>query len=718
MTSSPETTGPARYRRLLIVVLPVLLVLLIGFGLRVWNLNGIPPGLTHDEANHGREAIDILNGILLYFFPLNYGSEPLYSYTVALSMALFGQGLLALRLVNVVFGVATIAVTYLWATPRLGRPTALLGAALLAVSFWPLATSREALRAGMLPFFMVLAVWFFWRILERTAHNKPQRIGDTDDESNSGSVGGHLSFAIRDSSLIILITGFGVAIALTLHTYLAARVSWLLFPVFMVYLSFFHRSVFRRSWRPIMLGLALAGVLVVPMFLYLRAHPEMQTRLDMLDRPLQAIAAGEWRPILTNFRDAVLAFVWPGYGDGFLAYNIPGRPVFDQVSAVFFVAGLVVCLWRWRQPAYAFLLLWLLIGIIPSLITGSMANTTRNIAALPAVFLIAAVGFVVPATYLMSRFLGVDPSRPEPDQTPKLVLSFFITILALAWVVWAGWQSGRDYFLRWGDSPEVRGAYQHTLVSALNHLEVQYADAVPLVFSSVYPGPAHDSSITLVLASDRLAASQTARWIDARYGFALPRDEGTLMIIPSSTPPHPAFDPWLQPVEQITLRPNDLDPSFTLYKIDAEQVQAGIQSIKVIEPPAVFGGAVELIAADWLAKSIPAGETTELVTLWRVLDPSLAGPAVPPAFETEAMMFTHVLDPGGQILAQRDSLDVPSWAWLAGDLLVQIHPLTVPDGTPPGHYQAVVGIYDQGSGRRLAVGGEDVAAVPPLVVVP
>ena len=92
--------------------LPLLVVLLVlAFSLRVWNLTGIPPGLTHDEANHGREAIGILNGVLLYFFPLNYGSEPLYSYTVALLMALLGKGVFAQRLVNAFFGTAALAIT-------------------------------------------------------------------------------------------------------------------------------------------------------------------------------------------------------------------------------------------------------------------------------------------------------------------------------------------------------------------------------------------------------------------------------------------------------------------------------------------------------------------------------------------------------------------------------------------------------------------------------
>ena len=72
-------------------------ILLLALALRLFRLNEIPPGLTHDEANHGREAVEILDGVLRYYFPLNYGSEPLYSYTVAGSMALMGENVYALR---------------------------------------------------------------------------------------------------------------------------------------------------------------------------------------------------------------------------------------------------------------------------------------------------------------------------------------------------------------------------------------------------------------------------------------------------------------------------------------------------------------------------------------------------------------------------------------------------------------------------------------------
>ena len=692
------------------------LILLLAFALRVWNLGAVPPGLTHDEANHAREAIDILAGVFRFFFPLNYGSEPLYSYTVASFMALLGRGVFALRLVNAVFGTAAVAVTYAWAAPRLGRGTALLGAGLLAVSFWPLAASREALRAGMLPFFMGLAVIAFWRLLALTADPRsptteahgsrgageqgraplpPLSLSPNRQSSNSG----------RRPAIIL----FGITVALTLYIYLAARVSWLLFPAFLGYLALVDRATLRRVWRPVAAGLLLAGLLVAPLFLYLRAHPEMQTRLDMLDRPLQGLAAGELAPLLLNVRDALLAFVWPGFGDQFLAYNIPGRPVLDMASAVFFVLGMLVCLLRWRRPAYAFLLLWFLTGILPSLVTGPTANTTRNLAALPAVYLIVAVGFVVP----LHRFINRTTNAERSELVSRI--SYLVSIMLVFWIAFI---SARDYFVRWADSAAVRSAYQHTLVESIGHLQANYPEADPVLFSSVYPGPAHDASIALALAADRPAVGRVARWADAHYALTLP-PERVLAVIPHSTPPHPAFIPYLEAIETIDVRPDDLDPRFTLYWIDGPATAAALTAAGALPQPVDFGGAVELVAARWLGEATRPGETAELLTVWRVLDPARAGPVAPPTFTTDAVTFAHVLDNEGGILAQSDRLDAPSWAWQVGDVVAQIHPLVVPASAAPGEYAVAVGVYDRATGTRLATAtGEDTAAAPLLTVAP
>lgn len=651
----------------------ILLILLLAFGLRLASLTEFPPGLTHDEANHGREAIGILDGILLFYFPLNYGSEPLYSYTAAGSMALLGESLFALRWVNVVFGLLAISLTYTWAGRAFDRRIALLAAALTAVSFWPLATSRQALRAGMLPFFMLTAVWFYWRLL---------------------AAGQMFPFTWR--RILWPAAGFGVCVAVTLHIYLAARVAWLLFPLFLLYLWLWRRELFRHMWRPTLAGLLLAGLLVTPMFLYLARYPYALTRLDMLDGPLQALQAGDILPLVRNGTAAWLAFFWPGYGDQFLAYNIPGRPVFDGVTAVFFCLGFLAALWRWRRLNTAFLLLWFGVGILPSLITGPTANTTRNLAALPAAFLFPAIGFEAAAAALERRLGRV----ARPLAAGGLVL----------WLLFAGITAVADYFGRWGSSAAVRGAYQVNLMRALAYV-AEHPSGPPLLLSSVYPGPAHDPSIDLVVTGQR------HRWVDARYALVLPGAGDGRAIIPTSTPPHPALAAFLDPLETISLRAGDLDPAFTVYALDAAPLAQWDLGTAVN-----VNDALVLRYAGWLETAVSPDQTAELLTIWQITDPARAGPVVPPAFTTDLVLFTQLLDQSGQVWTQHDSLEAPSWSWQAGDMVLQIHPLSIPSDAAPGAYAAITGWYERASGRRLPVlnaAGEpvdDKIEAPPLQI--
>jgi hypothetical protein len=386
-----------------------------------------------------------------------------------------------------------------------------------------------------------------------------------------------------------------------------------------------------------------------------------------------------------------------GYGDQFLAYNIPGRPVFDVVTAVFFILGLLVCLWRWQRPSYTFVLLWFGVGILPSLITGPTANTTRNLAALAPVFVLPGIGFATAVHWLKTQI------KPLPRWLPAA--------LAAVWLLFAGWRSATDYFVTWANDPDVRGAYQVNLVAALDYLE-QNAPTEPVLLSTIYPGPAHDPSINLVLTGEEA----NKRWADARWALVAPAGQSSRALIPASTPPHPFFAQWLAAQKTVALRPDDLDRSFTDFWLDASPMQAWA------EEPALanFNNALTLHHAEWLNPVNP-GETAELLLIWRITNPANVGPIVPPAFTTDVVMFTQLLDATGVPFAQRDALDAPSWDWQAGDVVAQIHPIAIPAETAPGSYQAIVGIYDRLSGTRLPVlvDGEvvgDFTAVAPLEI--
>jgi 4-amino-4-deoxy-L-arabinose transferase-like glycosyltransferase len=645
---------------------PLLLILLLAFALRAHQLTKIPPGLTHDEANHGWESQNILDGELLFYFPLNYGSEPLYNYLVAGNMALVGQNLFALRLVNVFLGLLTITAVFRFGRMAFGRPTALITAGLLAVSFWPLATSRQALRAGALPFLTVIAILLFWRLVHRKGLNKR-----------------------------LLVAGFALAVAATLHTYLAARVWWLIFPLFIGYLALFHQDRFHTAWRPTLVGLASGFALTIPMFLYIQRNPWADTRLAMFDGPLNNLLSGNLTPLFEKASRAFLAFFWPGFGDQFLAYNIPGRPLFDAVSAVFFLLGLFICLRRWRRPAFALLLIWFGVGILPSLITGPTANTTRNMGALAAVYLLPALGFVTAVKWASGR--------------TRLNQRRLLPTLAALWLFGLTLLTVRDYFQRWAESPDVRAAYQHTLVEALAYLDGQ-PDDLPVVISSVYPGPAHDPSVARVMLGTNDLQS---RWIDGRQALVFPGGGAGWLVVPASTPLHPAFEPFVDLVTTISLQSDDLDPFFNVYALNPTDWAWADQQVN-------FGDAALLEGARWLAGSVAPGGTAEMMTLWQVLDPAKVGPLVPPAFETDVVFFTHVLNADGAILVQSDTLDAPSWDWQPGDIIIQIHSIYIPPETTRGHYQAAVGIYDRQSGDRPLISNssnpEDIALDRAFVV--
>lgn len=84
-------------------------------------------------------------------------------------------------------------------------------------------------------------------------------------------------------------------------------------------------------------------------------------------------------------------------------------------------------------------------------------------------------------------------------------------------------------------------------------------------------------------------------------------------------------------------------------------------------------------------------------------------------------VFIHLVDEGGRIWAQRDSLpqdgDFPTDQWMAGDVIVDHYSIIVPAETPPGDYLLSIGMYDPISHQRLRVSGESAASQADQAVV-
>ncbi|MFQ5435709.1 MAG: glycosyltransferase family 39 protein, partial [Anaerolineae bacterium] len=152
----------------------LLLALLAAAFLRLYRLSDAPPGLTHDEADHGLTAWQIVQGARELYFPIGYGREPLFDYATAGMMALTGRTVLAGRLTAVYASLLLVAAMAAWVRLAFGRQTAVLTAAGLALSFWPVMTGRQMLRSTLLPTLFVLALLFFWQALIQNPKSKIQ----------------------------------------------------------------------------------------------------------------------------------------------------------------------------------------------------------------------------------------------------------------------------------------------------------------------------------------------------------------------------------------------------------------------------------------------------------------------------------------------------------------------------------------------------------------
>ncbi|MGD1996874.1 MAG: glycosyltransferase family 39 protein [Anaerolineae bacterium] len=646
----------------------LLLILLFAAFLRIYRLDSIPPGLTHDEADTGYFVASVYRGTPSQVeVPYGYANEPFTMYSGALFMALFGPTDLALRLHSAFFGLLMLVFSYLWIRRAFDAPMALATVALAAVSFWPVATSRFALNSPPVPALFTGAVWFAWLAL---FDRRPA----------------------RDRWWAWLL--FALLLAASLWTYEAARATALAFVALGLHLVLTDRERMRRRglWfaSALVLGLALAA----PHLL----DPAAWRRTATLATTLEALKVGNPGPLLAKILEALGTFTF--WGDPFVTYNIPGRPIFGPPVGLLFYGGLLLCLWRWRRPAYAFVLLWIITGLLPSMIVGAWTSTLHSIA-------LQSVVFVLPALLAVEGSRWLD--RRYGRNAGFLALTAFAVLIALT-----GLNTFRDYFLRWGESPEVRAAYFHDLAAEFDYLDqTSYSGVVAL--SSPHP----DLPLDPLIADLRIRREDlTLRWFDGRRALLFPVTEQSLLILPSSAPLASRLSAWVPSPsgERIMTHPEDTDSYFDVFlwypdqrweEVVAQLPGEAAQGTERLPLPVNFGDAVDLVGYDLKSSVVAAGETLSLVTAWRVRTPAALGPIPSEDYGRTAAIFVHLLDAAGNVVAQEDRLDVPAWDWRPGEGFLQIHQLALPTALSPGTHALEIGVYTRPDLERLRASDEN-----------
>lgn len=150
-------------------------ILVIGFGIRMINIQNLPNGLNCDEASSGYEAYSIANygidrnGNSVPVFLLSWGSgqNALYSYMIMPLMKLFGLSVLTTRLPMAILGCVSLIIMYklLW---KIGnKKLAIVGLAFFAICPWHIMKSRWGLESNVFPDLVLIATFFIIRGIQQ-----------------------------------------------------------------------------------------------------------------------------------------------------------------------------------------------------------------------------------------------------------------------------------------------------------------------------------------------------------------------------------------------------------------------------------------------------------------------------------------------------------------------------------------------------------------------
>jgi hypothetical protein len=548
-----------------------------------------------------------------------------------------------------------------------GARVALLAAALLAVSFWPIMYARFGLRhIGLLPW-MLVAMYWLYPDKSTTEHTENTAI-------NQGKLG-----------VLSVLRGLlaGVCLAAGVMTYFAGRAVPIVLIGFLAYLLIFHRSILKRVWRRYVLAGFIAVAIAAPMFVEIARTPGAEQRTAVVGGPLIELRRGNLQPALETTLGTLGLFTFAG--DPESLYNVPGRPVFDWITGAFFYLGVLVCLARLKRVESGFALAWLLIGLAPAFVSVPAASFSHTLAALPVVYIVAAYGVVwVSDTLRVTRWQG--------DKVKPVTMSPLLFVILSALVALNGWLTIRDYFGVWATDWIVQFQY-HAPTRAI----AKWLDQNPQV-ADVSIGT-HASQLVLDPLALRLDSRRDipASWFNAET--ALVRPPGGIVILSALQNPGDRTRDLIDATAQLL----HVDSAFKVYTVTARPADVPL-------PGGSFDrGRLVLSSAVRTAETATSGESIGWRTYWQVPEP----PSMP-----RAKLFLHALDDRHEIVAGDDRADINFATLRAGAAFWQISQLTLPTDLPSGRYAIEIGWYDPETGQRLKCDdGADRFLLPPLEVV-
>jgi 4-amino-4-deoxy-L-arabinose transferase-like glycosyltransferase len=341
----------------------VLAITAVGFAMRYYDVEMIPPAFHGDEGFMGLLALDIMDGKRYPFFATSplWGLPYLFNYLQALTMAIFGDNVYGLRMLSVICGTLCVPVTYAIGRAGWGPAAGAVAAWLIAVSHLHVHHSRMGvifIESALLMALMLLLLALAWNHAQREGPVQGPGVGSV---SEAGPP------PMRRGMWTLLILA-GAICALSQYFYFASRVVPIVAaPLLLIMwrsrrINFWQGVAFAVAFLVIYAPLA-AHYIEIPDQFYGRLRDvsifQPQYVKDVvgpnatLPSALPALFAEQTRRSLNLFMQS-------GDQSGFYSGN---TPTFDVVMAAMIWLGLGAALARPFRYHEAAVLLWFGLGL-------------------------------------------------------------------------------------------------------------------------------------------------------------------------------------------------------------------------------------------------------------------------------------------------------------------------------------------------------------------
>ena len=364
----------------------LLIIILLGFCLRIYNLDKNPAGFFCDEASIGYNAYKLLKtgadeyGMPHPFFFRSFGDyrNPLPIYFNFPTVAAFSLNEFSVRFTSAITGTLTILIVFLLAERLFGNPTALISSFLIAISPWHLHFSRFGSEYIYFPFLFSLGFYLFILGLKKE---------------------------------YFLPIGF-LVLGASLYTYYPA---WLVTPLFTIGLVFIYRQQLLKLKKGFIVGVLLFMITLLPLFIGIKNKTAL-TRWNRVsafknlsNNPVTVSAKNFARTYFAHFSyDFLFKKGDIGYPGHFIRrFSVRGMGELYLFQLPLLIIGCLLLIINWKKPFSKVIFLWLALYPLGSTLIGTDGGgpfAFRSIFGVVPFQIISAIGITKIISFFKNRF--------------------------------------------------------------------------------------------------------------------------------------------------------------------------------------------------------------------------------------------------------------------------------------------------------------------------